>query len=197
MRHTGQGDSRPDAILLASGRSARFSAGNKLLHPFRGKELLRWTLDLVCPSALFARLFLVYHDDRVAALAAAYPVTPLYNPCPERGLAESIRTGLGASRAPFFLFLPCDQPRLDSATLHRIVAARAAGKIVRPRCHGTPGSPCLFAQEFRAGLLSLAPHESGRDLIARHREAVIDVPVEDERVLADIDYVEDMESVRI
>jgi molybdenum cofactor cytidylyltransferase len=193
------GADRIYAILMASGFSKRFGERNKLLAPFRGKALARHTLDLVCgpDSGLdcFYRIFFVAAEDAVLALAEGLALTTIRNEHPERGQRESIRLGLAATGSEnpgdggnnsgasdkegpakaeeYYLFFPCDQPLLNAATVHRIVAVRRPGCIVQPRYRGEPGNPVLFSGAFREELLSLALGERGRNVISRHRESLI------------------------
>jgi molybdenum cofactor cytidylyltransferase len=180
------GAGRVHAILMASGFSKRFGAENKLLALFRGKALARHTLDLICGPELgpdcFYGIFFVAAEDAVLSLAAGLPLTPVRNGHPELGQRESIRLGLMAASSggpggteEYYLFFPCDQPLLDAATVHRIMAARRPGCMVQPCYRGEPGNPVLFSGIFREELLNLAQGERGRNVIGRHRERLITV----------------------
>ena len=196
------------AILLAAGFSRRFAGMNKLLAPFRGKPLARHTLDLVCAMNRFERIFFVYADEEVAALAhdaltAGLPVIPVKNSSPEKGQGESARLGLASAAAfadtntetagcdaVYYLFLPCDQPLLDAATLRLLLDAARPGCIVEPLYHH---SPSLFSAAFRDELLALKPGEYPRLLKSRHPDAVIQVEVPNPAALEDIDTYDDLE----
>lgn len=189
------------AILMASGFSKRFGGGNKLLVPFRGKALARHALDLVCGMDCFNGIFFVAASEPVAALAAALPLELIRNTAPEKGQRESVRLGVeaaGAALGPqrdaaWYLFLPCDQPLLDAATLRLILDARQPGRIVEPRFQGEPGNPCLFSAAFHDELISLGEGETPRLIKARHPEAVIPLEISNAPALADVDRPEDLE----
>lgn len=183
---------RVDAILMASGYSRRFLAGDKLLHPFRGQPLAAHTLRLVTAMEAFHRVLLICADDAVAQLASTFAVEVIRNAHPERGQRESIRLGVGASEADGYLFFPCDQPLLDAATVQRVLQAGAAGGITIPMWQGTPGAPVLFSSVFREDLLHLQPGESGKTVQARHPGAVRMVPIENPQALIDVDTQEDL-----
>ena len=142
-------ESRVFAILLAAGLSKRFGHENKLLVPFRGKALAQHTIDLVCSlKEFFDGIFLVYSDERVAALvnmaadtnaglsvSAELRITFIHNKMPEKGQQESVRLGTQAAQAnenDFLMFFPCDQPFLDADTVRKIIAVRRKGVIVEP-----------------------------------------------------------------
>jgi molybdenum cofactor cytidylyltransferase len=192
---------------MASGFSRRFGKENKLLVPFRGKPLVRYTLDLVMalnnagapdPDAdRFGQVFFVAADPAVIALAEAFRTETrnsagpslgiIRNAAPGRGQRESIRLGVSASEAVYYLFFPCDQPLLDGGTVRRLLAARREGCIVQPAFRGKPGNPVLFSAAFREELLSLGPGEHPRDIKNRHPEALVTLELAGGEALFDID----------
>jgi len=195
------------AILLAAGFSHRFGEQNKLLVLFRGKPLARHTLELVCGMGCFEKVFLVYNDEAVAALAEGLEVTTVYNPAPAKGQGESARLGLTAvvqsaeaaqrntAEPEYYMFFPCDQPLLDQDTIRLLLDSARPGCIVEPACPGGNHSPSLFCGSFRDELLALKQGEHPRLLKARHPQALITVEITDPAPLADIDTVEDLKKL--
>ena len=191
------------AILLAAGFSSRFGNQNKLLAPFRGKPLVRHTLDLVCGMRCFNRILFVYADEDVALVARDYiiagQVTPVFNSAPQHGQGESVRLGVSAAFTPtagpesaYYLFFPCDQPLLDAATVRLILDAARPGSIVEPVCRDYRGSPSLFSAAFHDDLIALKPGEVPRLLKLRYPQAVIQVDVPERAALEDIDTPADL-----
>ena len=184
------------AILMASGFSRRFGSRNKLLVPFRGKPLAKYTLDLVLSLNFSGGIFFVVSSDDVAALAQDLPgVSVIKNNAPEKGLRESIRLGVEAAGnmdAAYYLFFHCDQPFLDAVTANSIFDKRGPGFIVEPRCRGMPGNPSLFSALFRDELISLEAGETPRIIKARHPEAVKIAEISNPLVFQDIDDEETM-----
>jgi molybdenum cofactor cytidylyltransferase len=193
------------AILMASGFSRRFGSENKLLVPFRGKPLARYTLDLVCGLNCFREIFFITACDQVAALAEDLPVRVIRNRSPEKGRRESIRLGVEAAitaaaiaaadnekGSSYYVFFPCDQPLLDPETLKRILEARKPGCIVEPRCRGRPGNPCLFSDVFWEELLTLKEGEQAKVIKARHPNAIIPIEAPNPLAFADIDNLDDL-----
>lgn len=183
------------AILMAAGFSKRFQAENKLLAPVGGKPLARHTIELVCRSDLFSQRILISADKRVAALGEDLPVTPLHNDNPARGQCESIRLGVEAADADYYMFFPCDQPFLTERILQMLVQAAKPGCIVVPEVAGVPASPALFSAVFREELLSLPDRTAGKAVIRAHPEAVIHLQMQDPAAFADIDTREDIRQV--
>jgi len=183
-------------VLMASGFSRRFGSRNKLLVPFRGKPLAKYTLDLVLSLNFSGGIFFVVSSDDVAALAQDLPgVSVIKNNAPEKGLRESIRLGVeaaGNTGAAYYLFFHCDQPFLDTVTANSILDKRGPGFIVEPRYRGKPGNPSLFSALFRDELISLEAGETPRIIKARHPEAIKIVEISNPLVLQDIDDEETM-----
>lgn len=181
---------------MASGFSRRFGGENKLLVPFRGKPLVRHTLELACGINRIKNVILVTSFDEVACealkLSHLRSIKIIRNDHPERGQRESVRLGVEASSADWYLFFPCDQPLLDAETVTRIIgAAKTEGQIVQPFFRRgvmqRSGNPVLFSASFREELLSLREGEHPRDIKAMHPEAVYFVEVENETALLDAD----------
>ncbi|MDR2069900.1 MAG: nucleotidyltransferase family protein [Treponema sp.] len=198
------------AILMASGFSRRFGSENKLLVPFRGKPLARYTLDLVLSMKVWKGIFFVCPCASVAALAheAAAgadepPLEVIHNAAPEKGRRESVRLGveaadlrLAAAPVPagdvYYAFFPCDQPFLDAATVQRILNARRPGCIVEGRFQGKPGNPGIFSGLFRRELLTLGEGETPKHIKLRHPGCILPVELSSGLPLMDIDSREEL-----
>ena len=179
------------AILLASGFSKRFGGQNKLLLPFHDKPLARYTLELAMEIGFSGGVFFVAASDEVSALAHDLPgVKLIKNSAPEKGQRESVRLGVEAADADYYLFFVCDQPFLNTETVRLILEARRQGCITEPRFHGKPGNPCLFSASFRDELLSLGEGETPRLIKERHPETIRAVEAASQSVLEDIDDME-------
>ena len=182
------------AILLASGFSKRFGGQNKLLLPFRGKPLARYTLELATEIGFSGGVFFITASDEVAALANDLPgVKLIKNSAPDKGRRESVRLGVEAADADYYLFFVCDQPFLDGDTVRRILEERQPGCITEPRFNGKPGNPCLFSRSFRDELLSLGEGETPRLIKERHPEAIRAVELTNPLALEDVDDAENLE----
>ena len=178
------------AILMASGFSKRFGERDKLLIPFRGKALARYTLELAAETGFSGGVFFITASCDVARLAEDMPsVKVIKNSAPEKGLRESIRLGVNAAGTDtdFYLFFPCDMPFLDVSTIRSILNKRRQGCIVEPRYQNKPGNPCLFSAVFREELISLGEGETPKIIKARHPDAVIGVEVHHPLILQDMD----------
>lgn len=178
------------AILMASGFSHRFGAENKLLARFRGQPLAAHTLATVCGCGAFNSVYFVCAEPAVAALAWDYPVHLLHNSAPEHGQSESIRLGVAAAEADFYVFFPCDQPLLRGETLAALLKAAKPGRITVPILHGRQTTPAVFSGSFRAQLLALAPGQNARSIKQAYPNLVDAIAVPYPESLADADTPE-------
>ena len=178
-----------DAILMASGFSLRFGAKNKLLHPFMGRPLASWTLELVCGMPEFSKIILVTAGEDVASLADGR-VRIVRNCAPERGICESIRLGVLESDARHYCFFPCDQPLLTASAVRKLLIRAKPGMIVEPVIDGVPRSPSVFSESFRDELISLSDGSSDASVKECHRDSVIRAAFDDPEIFEDIDTTE-------
>lgn len=182
-----------DAILLASGFSERFGHDNKILRAFRGKPLIAHALQLLCSLPSLDAIHLVHASEEVRDVACEWGerVHLVRNVRPERGICESVRLGVAASAAAYYLFVPCDQPLLDVATISLVLLRRRPGGIVVPYYAGNPGNPALFSSFFRQELLDIPDGDSPRSIKQKYADRVEAVEISDPWPLRDIDTEDD------
>jgi CTP:molybdopterin cytidylyltransferase MocA len=119
----------------------------------------------------------------------------------ERGIASSIHAGLGmlkmfAANAPGVLILTCDQPRLTSAHLARILGmflAQPESAIVASAYGETVGTPAIFPRSVFPELRALEGDTGARAILKNPPCPVIEVPFPGGEI--DIDTPADLESL--
>jgi molybdenum cofactor cytidylyltransferase len=193
-----QGDLRIAGLILAAGLGQRFgSAATKAVAPFDGVPMVRRVAEAGIAAGLSPLIVVTgrAHSEVEAALGEL-ELRFVHNASPERGQGSSL--ALGAKACPADLdglaVLLADQP-LVSATLIRSVIRNWATQpaprgIVRPVAPSRAAHPVLFDARFIAELRELRQGQSGRDVILRHREALLEVPVDDPLQLVDVDTLE-------
>jgi molybdenum cofactor cytidylyltransferase len=187
------------AIVLAAGGSERMRQPKQLL-PIAGRPMVRHVAEAVCAAGL-AQVIVVTgaHAAAVAVALADLPVDLAINDSWAEGMSSSMRTGLRVLRPEVqaVLMVLADQPALTTDLLQLLVARyRATGApIVAPVYRGQRGNPVLFDRALFPELLAVHGDRGGRMLIARYREQVEHVEVDDPAVLMDIDSPKDYEGI--
>lgn len=184
-----------DAIVMASGSSTRFGSNNKLLYPFDGIPIARKTLALICDIPEIETVYFVHSAPEVGALADGLRAVAIQNAAPHRGACESIRLGVNASCADYYLFVPCDQPLLDKQSIQAVLSAHEPGKIVVPCFGQRQGNPALFSKSYRQQLLSLKDGEHPRQIKQQHKENLIQIELQSIAPLLDGDTPQAMEEL--
>ena len=211
-------------IYLAAGNSRRFGK-NKLLTEWKGRPLYEYglnTLKEAVKDRTDSEILLVSQYPNI--LQAHPEVVCVYSPKSTEGLSWSIRAGIECvlgreqkkeqqqecRRLPdwqegdhWLLFLTADQPLVEKETIQNLLlqadnAERlTSGKtrIIRARYAGKEGSPVLFHASLIPELQQLSGDEGGRSVIRAHREEMAFVDAADERQMADVDTVEDLEKL--
>ncbi|NEY88833.1 nucleotidyltransferase family protein [Tabrizicola oligotrophica] len=185
----------PEILLLAAGSSSRMRGGDKLLECIDGEPQLariaRAALATGCPVSV------ALPPDRPgrAACLAGLALRLVAVPNPEAGMAASLTAGLGAlpAAAPVLLLL-ADLPEITAEDLQTILAAWQ----IRPDCiargaaaDGTPGHPVGFPADLRPELLALTGDLGAREVIGRHKDRLMIVPLPGTHATTDLDTPED------
>jgi CTP:molybdopterin cytidylyltransferase MocA/NifU-like protein involved in Fe-S cluster formation len=163
--------SRPvAAVVLAAGRARRFGA-QKLLAPFGASTVVRTVVDTVRAAGVdYVVVVGGPGGDAVRASVGGAPVTWAENADPDRGLASSVTTGLGAlpPNVGAALMVLGDQPTVSVQVVTQLVAAWRAGggPVVAPRYRGLRGNPVLFDSTVFDALAALEGDHGARDFIA-------------------------------
>jgi len=189
------------AIVLAAGRSARFSQDgrNKLLEDFGGRPLLRRAVDAALGSRAGETIVVTGWDhERIAEALAGLPATLVHNPRHAEGMASSLLAGLArAGEAEGALILLGDMPNVSSVVIDRLIGAfeETQAAAVIPLRGGRRGNPVLIGRELFPRLSELSGDIGARGLLRAARN-VVEAEVADDGVLADVDTPDDLASLR-
>ncbi len=188
------------AVLLAAGGSRRFGSP-KQLALWKGQPLIRHMAETLSASG-FEWLVVVVgfrsHQARSVLGPVLGPQTNCVdNPDWSQGQSSSIRIGLDGlpPHIGAALFQPCDQPLLTPQTLNRSIDRhrKHPEAIIVPRYGEHRGSPVLWPRRFFQDLRSLEGDTGGRALLCRHREHIVELPVENADEGRDADTPEALE----
>jgi len=123
------------------------------------------------------------------------------NPDFAAGLASSVKAGIAAVPADADGAVVClgDMPLIDARLIDRLIEAfaPASGNLIAvPVSGGRRGNPVLWSRRFFDELMTLDGDIGARHLIAKHNEAVAEVPVEGHGAFLDIDTPEALAAAR-
>ena len=175
---------------MASGLGKRFGE-NKLMTEFHGKPLISYILNAT--EDIFQKRIVVTRHEAVADLCNEKGIDVLLHALPHRN--DTIRLGLEQLLdTSHCMFCTADQPLLTKETISALAlaSANAPGKIIRPICQNTIGSPVIFPRNMYEELLQLPDGKGGGYVLQKHPELVQCVPIDTPYELEDIDTQEDL-----
>jgi nicotine blue oxidoreductase len=134
-------------------------------------------------------------DPRMTEIAEAAGGRAIENPDADAEQIDSLRAGLHeiGGEAEAAIVLPVDFPLAGATVARALRAAWLARRapIVRPTHAGRPGHPVLFARPVWAELEAPDLEHGARDVVHRHHAQILDVPLDDAGVTADVNTPED------
>src|SRR5208282_4608266 len=142
-----------------------------------------------------------HQADQVEKALRGLKVTFVRNPDFADGLATSVKAGISAvpDKADGAVICLGDMPLIDAHLIDRLIEAFAPDRgnlIVVPVSDNRRGNPVLWSRRFFNELMTLDGDIGARHLIARHNEAVAEVPVEGDGAFLDIDTPQALEAAR-
>jgi len=185
------------AVILAAGLSTRFGAQDKLLHPYRGRPLLEWTLRTITTAEIIDPVVVIGpHDEPKQFLVSRYALRVVENPTPTLGMSSSLRLGVAQLPAAIDGFLVClgDMPDVTVGHLMQLADCfenLESDAIVAPCFQGERGHPVLFGNHYRADFAQLQGDEGARQILRGAGSSVILREMPDNGVLRDIDTLND------
>jgi molybdenum cofactor cytidylyltransferase len=197
-----EGNRNVTAVILAAGRSTRMGGPNKLLAELGGKALVRIVTEQVLASKASDVIVVTGHQAaEVEKALGGLKVKFVRNPDFVAGLASSVKIGIAAVPATADAAVVClgDMPLIDARLVDRLIEAFAPDRgnlIAVPVSDNRRGNPVLWSRRFFNELMTLDGDIGARHLIAKHNEAVAEVPVEGHGAFLDIDTPEALAAAR-
>ena len=187
------------AVVLAAGFARRMGR-QKLLLAFKGKPVVRWSVENVLPHVEDCVVVTGQDDAAVRAALGGLAVRFAVNPRPQDGQGSSIAVGIAALEpwTAAALVVLGDQPRTPGDVVPALLAAHARSRrsIVTPSYRGTRGTPVLFASDVFSELRALSGDAGARAVVTAHPERVetlaLDIPMP-----TDVDTPEDFTRLHV
>ena len=188
------------AVVLAAGLSSRMGS-NKLLAEWRGKPLVRWTVESALASEAKPVIIVTGHESaKVEAALKGLDVHIAHNLHYAAGLSASLKAGMRAvpANCDGAVVLLGDMPEIAPSLIDRMIAAfsPADGRSICVAVHEhRRGNPVLWARRFFGEIEKLSGDVGAKDLIASHQDLVCDIEA-DGTVLRDIDTPDALAALR-
>lgn len=182
--------------MLAAGHSSRMGGRFKLLEPLDGRPLVAHAVRAALDSK--ASRVTVVVGAKAAEVIEVLPeaVHVLRNPDPGRGLASSLITGVSACTGDAALVLLGDTPFVRWTDCDAVIDAYRPGRVAVATLDGDRGHPVLWTREFFEEIGELEGDRGARAIMERHPDRVDEVPLDNPRLLDDVDTPQDLERLR-
>ncbi len=188
------------AIVLAAGRSMRMGEVNKLLAEVFGKPMVLHAVDAALAADLHPVVVTGHQADKVQACLSSRDVQFVHNPDYAQGMSTSVICGLHAlpTGLDAVLILLADMPKVGPGHLQALLkATNKEGSIWVPTYAGKRGNPVLWSARYIPEMLKIQGDKGARDLIRRYASEVVEVPMPDDAVHADVDTPEALEQSKL
>ena len=192
------------AVILAAGESRRMGKQNKLLLPIGGEALLVKLVASVCASDVGQVLVVIGHEaEKIRRELNELPLDFVYNPNFREGMTTSIKYGVKVVSHECDGLLIClgDMPFINTSEINKLIHAyvknriKGEGLIVVPVFKRQRGNPVLFSIEFRNDILEHKKESGCKEVIMKNSDSVMEIEMDDEKMLLDVDTMEDYQSV--
>ena len=192
------------AVILAAGESRRMGKQNKLLLPIGGEALLVKLVASVCASDVGQVLVVIGHEaEKIRRELNELPLNFVYNPNFSEGMTTSIKYGVKVVSHECDGLLIClgDMPFINTSEINKLIHAyvknriKGEGLIVVPVFKRQRGNPVLFSIEFRNDILEHKKESGCKEVIMKNSDSVMEIEMDDEKMLLDVDTMEDYQSV--
>ena len=192
------------AVILAAGESRRMGKKNKLLLPIGGEALLVKLVASVCASDVGQVLVVIGHEaEKIRSELNEFPLNFVYNPNFSEGMTTSIKYGVKLISHECDGLLIClgDMPLINTSEINKLIHAyvknriKGEGLIVVPVFKRQRGNPVLFSIEFRNDILEHKKESGCKEVIMKNSDSVMEIEMDDEKMLLDVDTMEDYQSV--
>ena len=182
------------ALLLCGGRSSRFGS-NKLLATLDGGPLVVRSARNLMAGAGRALAVVPAGSGALAVALREAGCDVLESPDSARGLGASLAAGVRTlADADGWIVALGDMPFIRASTIAAVAERIARGALIAaPMRNGQRGHPVGFGAALKAELLALDGDEGARQVIGKHRDAMVGVAVDDEGITADVDVPADLE----
>jgi molybdenum cofactor cytidylyltransferase len=168
----------------------------KMLLPWANGTIISDVVSRVLAAVEPVVVVTGYEADATAEALADFDVQLVHNPGYAAGeMISSVKVGVAAlpcDAEAFFLVLG-DQPGIRPESFWQLIDARrrnVGAMIVSPTWNHRRGHPILISADGIDEILNLPANATLKTFVSRHAEHLIEIPVDDPAVCADVDTPE-------
>ena len=190
------------AILPAAGSSRRMGAPNKLLLPWKGKPLIRITVENILAAGIEELILVTGHDAAaVSAAISDLPIRIIHNSHYESGMTGSIQAGVSIAAGPGLMVCLSDMALITPNEYIQLKKAfeqeytRNIHCIFLPEYKGQKGNPVIFGAAWREAILRHPEEDGCKTLVRSHPQHQVRIPMPADHILRDIDTPEDYQQL--
>ena len=193
------------AIILAAGESRRFGQKNKLFLPCGSETILEASVKHILNSRVDGTVVVLGHqEDKAKELLKNISCPTVINPDYRDGMGSSVVVGIdywleriGDDPEAGLLFALSDQPFIPTEVIDALIAKYRDTRmdIVVPVFNGRRGHPSIFSQKYADEIREAAGRWGAREVLRRHPDKILSVPVDEEGVILDIDTPDDYKNL--
>ena len=168
----------------------------KLLLPLGTSTIIEQAIDNLLNSRVDEVIVVLGHRaEEVVTKIGRKPLRIVVNPHYQQGMSTSIIAGLNLidSNAKAVMIALADQPAISSKTIDKLIEEfqRHNKGIAIPVYQGNRGHPVIFSIKYKSALLKLTGDVGGRGIIEKHRDDILEIPVDSKDINVDIDALSD------
>ena len=184
-------------LVTAAGKSTRMGGFPKPLLTFAGQRFVERILDQYDQAGVVTTVVVLGHEAQIVETAIDWgETTVVTNENFESGMLSSVQAGVAEAMKHdcegLFLW-PTDYACVPAGIVTKLWEAytESDADIVSPVYHDERGHPALFGESTFEQLLTAPEDEGARAVVYDPETVVEEVPVNDPRVLVDIDTPEE------
>ena len=190
------------AIILAAGSSRRFGSDKRKSRLPNGDMVLETTIRNVLKVMDSVLVVLRFGDSQFAGelqdLVNDSRVQVYCAPDSAKGMGSSLANAVETvgSWDAAVVFLG-DMPFIQTETVDALLTKfdqrdRDTAPIVLPTLDGRRGHPVVFDESYFAEMQKLSGDQGAKQVISKHMDMVVEIPVNDSGVIKDIDRPDDL-----
>lgn len=178
------------AVVLAAGQSKRMGRPKQTLL-LNGKPMLQKVLEVYRKTDVDRIVVVLGAESRGVRGTVHFEKEEVvtYGGY-KKGMSGSLRMGIAAApNADAVIIALGDQPFVSPSTVNKLIESyRSSGaKVVIPAYRGTRGNPVVLDRALFPQVSRIRGDVGAKSVVARNEDSVLEVPVQDKGVLADID----------